>query len=266
MLEKMKRGALLVLAALLLSGCAAGNLNPDPPQKSLPLEDLEVSTPTVDPEQPQHCVVLDPGHQQVGDPGLEPLGPGSTEMKARVTGGTTGRFTGIPEYVCNLEVSLLLREVLESRGYRVVMTREEHDVSISNRERAELAVQAQGEILVRLHANGSDDPTAQGAMTICMTRDNPFHPELYAESYLLASCILDAMTASAGCVREKIWETDTMTGINWAEMPCTIVEMGYMTNEIEDHLLADADYRMRLAEGIADGIDRYFAECQIDEA
>ena len=44
--------------------------------------------------------------------GLEQNAPGSNEMKAKATGGTTGTFSGIPEYELNLEVSLLLRAEL----------------------------------------------------------------------------------------------------------------------------------------------------------
>ena len=40
----------------------------------------------------------------------------------------------------------------------------------------------------------------------------------------------------------------------------TADEMGYMTNEREDRLLATDDYRALLAQGIADGIDAYFAK------
>lgn len=270
--RKMKCGALLLLAGLLLTGCAAGGTAPAETTES---EQTELAEPEETPESPaaqetqaaaQRCVVIDPGHQLTGDPAPEPIGPGASETKARVAGGTIGRFTGIPEYECNLRVSLLLRDVLESRGYRVVMTRQQNDVSLSNRERAELAAQAKGDIFVRLHANGSEDPSARGAMTICMTPNNLFHPELYADSALLSACILDEMTDRTGCVREKLWETDSMSGINWSEIPTTIVEMGYMTNEEEDRLLADEAYRMLLAEGIADGIDRYFAEKQANEA
>lgn len=88
-----------------------------------------------------HVVGIDPGHQgeNVDMSAPEPIGPGSSEMKAKCTSGTRGSFTGIPEYQLNLNVSLQLKDVLEQRGYRVVMTRTDNDTAISNKERAEYA-------------------------------------------------------------------------------------------------------------------------------
>ena len=65
--------------------------------------------------------------------------------KARVSTGTRGSSTGIPEIRFNLEF-FMLRDRLLQEG-RVVMTRDSHDVNISNVERAKIANEANADSL-----------------------------------------------------------------------------------------------------------------------
>lgn len=202
-------------------------------------------------------IVLDPGHSAVVAPGTEPLGPGSSEYKAADASGTSGVASGMPEYELTLNISVALKAELENRGYTVLMTRESNDVPVSCIQRADVANNANAAAYVRIHANGSENSGAQGAMTICTTAGSPYAAQLYSASRNLSDCILNKYCEATGCKSEGVWETDTMSGNNWSRVPVTIVEMGYMTNPDEDLLMQTAEYQEKIVQGIANGIDLF---------
>lgn len=203
-------------------------------------------------------ICIDAGHQTRANLEKEPIGPGAKTTKFKVTGGTSGLWTKQTEYALALKVAKKLQKILKKRGYKVIMCRTKNDVNISNSERAAIANKANADAFIRIHANGAANKSVNGAMTICQTKKNPYNSDIYSSSKLLSDKVLDGVVAKSGCKKLYVWETDTMSGINWSKVPVTIVEMGYMTNEKEDRALNTSSYQKKMAEGMADGIDACF--------
>lgn len=205
-------------------------------------------------------ICIDAGHQQRGDSSQEPIGPGASATKPKVASGTSGVATKKAEYQLTLEVALKLQQELTKRGYEVLMVRTTHDVNISNSARAAVANNAHADAFIRIHANGAASAGANGAITICQTRANPYCGAYYSQSRKLSEQILAGVVAACGCKNGGIWETDSMSGINWCSVPVTILEMGYMTNPAEDRRMSEPAYQDKMVQGIANGLDAYFAQ------
>ena len=203
-------------------------------------------------------VVIDAGHQSKQMTDTEPNGPGSSTMKAKVASGTEGVSTGNEEYKINLKVALFLRDELLSRGYSVIMTRETNDVKLSNVDRAQIANEAGADAMIRIHCNSSEKSSVKGALGICQSADNPYCGDIYKKCLKLTKAVLNGHCEATGRKNTGVWETDTMTGTNWCEVPNTIIEMGYMSNPDEDERMGTEEFQRQAAIGIADGLDDYF--------
>lgn len=202
-------------------------------------------------------VVLDPGHSAIVAGGYEALGPGSSQLKSKDTSGTQGVATGVEEYKLTLNIGLQLRTLLQKRGFKVVMTRTNSKVALGCIDRAKIANKAHADAYVRIHANGSDSSSANGAMTICTTRNSPYISSMYKKNKSLSNAVLNAYVSATGCRKEYIWETDSMTGNNWSKVPTTLIEMGYMSNPSEDRRMQQTSYQKKMVRGIANGIEDY---------
>ncbi len=204
-------------------------------------------------------VCIDAGHQRKQNSAQEPVGPGSSSTKMKVTSGTAGTTTGVPEYQLTLAVALKLQSVLQQRGYTVVMCRSSHDVDISNVERAQIANNAGAGAFIRIHADGANNASAAGASTLAPSASNPYCANISSSSQSLAKNVINSYCAKTGMKNRGMQINDGMTGLNWSQVPVTIIEMGFMTNPSDDQLMQTESFQQSAAEGMADGIDAFFA-------
>ena len=206
-----------------------------------------------------NVVAIDAGHQARGNSQLEPIGPGASTQKAKVAGGATGTATRIPEYQTTLNVSLKLRNVLQSRGYKVVMIRTTNDVNISNRERAEMANNAGAGAFIRLHCDGIDNSGVTGASVQEPANGNPYMSAgNMSASQSLGRTVLNHYCSTTGIRNRGMAARNDLSGINWCKTPVCLLEMGFISNGDEDRKLNNSDFQQKIAEGIANGIDAYF--------
>ena len=66
------------------------------------------------------------------------------------------------------------------------------------------------------------------------------------------------MVKNTGAKNRGVTRTDSMSGINWSKVPVTIIEMGFLSNEKEDKLLASSEYQKKIIQGMVNGINEYF--------
>jgi len=247
----MKRFLAAVLTVLMLFSCAQASL------VASVEESLATPAPTPEPTAAPRLaglkIGIDPGHQAHANTQKEAVAPGSKEKKAKVAAGTSGRKTGIPEYITVLEISLKLRDSLEALGCEVYMTRESHDVDISNQERAFMMNELDVDLVLRIHCDGSSTKSANGiGMFVRKTGAKQ------EESEAAARVLLDAMCEATGAKKRGVSLRDTYTMNNFSTVPCILVECGFMTNHEEDVKLNTPEYQQKLADGMVEGICRYF--------
>ena len=192
-------------------------------------------------------IVIDPGHQRHANSDTEPLAPWSDEQKAKVSAGTSGVSTGRPEYEVVLEIALKMRDYLESQGATVILTRSSNDVDISNVERAQIAVDNNADVFLRLHCDASDSSSARGiGVFVCSRGELSDYQVTWGD--WLGTCLSEATGSKyRGCDASTRY-----SGLNWStSVPSFLLEMGFMSNATDDELLSDPDYQHELCVGVA---------------
>ena len=220
--------------------------------------------PTPDTQKPLKGLVIciDAGHQGQQNKEKEPCAPWGKDanssvnnevMKTKCASGTTGKFTGVPEFEVTLDISLKMQTELEKLGATVVMIRETHDVNLSNKERAEIGNNAKADVVLRVHCNGAESESAQGIELFVRDKgDNTAEYKARSDSdFALASELLGYLVDKTNAKNRGVKKSDSYTGTNWSEVPSIIIECGFMSNEEEDNLLVSAEYQQKIADAVA---------------
>ena len=215
------------------------------------------NTQTVNKKNGQYVICIDPGHQTKGDMSQELVAPGSSEKKFKVSWGTQGVATKIPEYELTLSASKILKKDLEQMGFKVIMTRETNDVHITNSERAIFANDNNADLVIRIHADGSDDSSTTGASLHIPSQDSQYTSKIYPESNE-CSKLISLQMKQDGFKVNSIYQRSDLTGFNWSKVPVVLVEMGFMSNPEEDQKMAETSYQEKMMKSVAEGAQAYF--------
>lgn len=204
-----------------------------------------------------YTVAIDAGHQAKGNSKKEPMGPGAKTKKPKVSSGTRGVATKVPESKLTLQVAKKLEKELKKRGYKVYMVRRKQNVNISNKKRAQRVNKSGADIYIRLHADAAGS-SVKGASALYPSKRNPYVKKLSGKSKKLSKCILSSYCKSTKFKNRGLVQRDDLTGTNWSKVPVTLIEMGFMTNRTEDKKMQKISYQTKMVRGIANGVDKYF--------
>ncbi|MBE6023770.1 MAG: N-acetylmuramoyl-L-alanine amidase [Cellulosilyticum sp.] len=207
----------------------------------------------------EKVICIDAGHQKKGNSHQEPIGPGSTQTKARVSSGTKGVASGKYEYELNLEVALKLKEALLEKGVEVYMVRETHDVDMSNKERAQLANEAKADLSLRIHADGSSNSSANG-FSILVPGGSYVSDEVISKSYAIAVYMEEYLAEGIPNKSRGIATRKDLSGFNWSEVPAVLLEMGFMSNPEEDLRMNTEAFQEELIKALVASLEAYYEQ------
>lgn len=198
-------------------------------------------------------ICLDPGHGTAPEIGrqLEPIGPGSRQLKIKDGGGAAG------EAPVALAIARRTRALLLARGLRVAMTRDADGYRGGNRERARFCNARGAALMIRIHADGSTDSSRHGISTLVPARRRGWTDDVYTASARAGRLVQASLVRATGARDLGLVERSDLTGFNWADVPVVLAETGFLTNRAEGARLRSAAYQTRLAHGLAEAAARF---------
>ncbi len=171
-------------------------------------------------------------------------------------GSDAGKVAGkIMEKDINLQISILLEQELKKMGYNTVMIRTDDNMPKNKQDemwlRQKRANESDGDIFVSIHQNSSKSYGAKGFQVYYFKKSE--------KSKSLATDIYNSIKASVNqSTKFEPLENTNYYVLRTTKMPAVLVECGFLSNEGERWLLTTKEYQVKMAYGIAKGIDDYF--------
>ncbi len=198
-------------------------------------------------------ICLDPGHGTPPAVGrqTEPIGPGSSVRKIKDGGEASGEAEVV------LAIARKTRTLLLGRGYRVAMTRTGPTFRHGNGgnvARAQFCNSRGAALMLRIHADGSQDSSRRGFSTLYPAFRRGWTDDIYASSLRAARVVQRSSVAATGARDLGLSKRSDLTGFNWANVPAILVETGFMSNPTERRLLQSGPYQWKVARGLTAGV------------
>src|SRR5439155_620581 len=149
-----------------------------------------------------------------------------------------------------LAIALKTRTLLHRDGFRVAMTRTGPMTTLGNIARTRFCNTRLAALMIRIHADGSPDPSTHGVRTLYPALHRGWTDDIYRGSLRAAGAVQRAVVASTGATDLGLMRRSDLTGFNWANVPVVLVETGFMSNPRESRLLRSNGDPLEVARGL----------------
>ena len=206
-------------------------------------------------------VLLDAGHGCSGNY-VEPKYKGASDSEVTYENsstGATGVVTKKREGDLTLEIALKLQKKLQNLGADVLMIRTKKTTPMSLVQRAEYGNKHKVDLAFRIHADGLDDQSVNGASTLYPSAEH-INNKIAEKSKNIASIIQREYIKSTGLADRGTVERNDLVGFNFTTVPCILLELGFMTNPEEDRKMSDKKFQEKMVDGITNGMIAYYTD------
>ena len=204
-------------------------------------------------------VLLDAGHGCSGNY-VEPKYKGASDSEVTYENsskGATGVVTKKREGDLTLEIALKLQKKLQNLGADVLMIRTKKTTPMSLVQRAEYGNKHKVDLAFRIHADGLDDQSVNGASTLYPSAEH-INNKIAEKSKNIASIIQREYIKSTGLADRGTVERNDLVGFNFTTVPSILLELGFMTNPEEDRKMSDKKFQEKMVDGITNGMIAYY--------